>query len=163
MHLRNTLSTLLLFSLAGCSNLLSGTCTFEVRNLVADGSVSDNGTVLASAQVLLSEQRGSTESTSLQVVTLGQTLKGHVLSLAFKDAADPSVVRFNLPVAAAERFEISSGVISTGQGANLGGVRDLLIAGRGIIQLQTDISSSPTVTIPLVAGQLGDWTRPNCS
>jgi hypothetical protein len=163
MHLRNTFASLLFFSLAGCSNLLGGKCTFEVRNLVADGSVSDAGTVLASAQVLVSEQRGSRVSTSLQEVTLGTTLKGHVLSAAFKDAANPSVVRFNLPVAAAERFEISAGTVSTELGANLDGVRDLLIAGRGIIELHTDIPERPTVTISLVAGPPGDWSTPNCS
>jgi hypothetical protein len=77
--------------------------------------------------------------------------------------SNPSVVRLDLPLETADRPEISQGFISTREGANFSGIHDLLAAGRGIIELQTDDPSRPTVTVVLIAHRIGDWTRPNCS
>lgn len=35
-------------------------------------------------------------------------------------------------------------------------------SGRGVIRLQTDDSSRPTVTFALAAQRVRDWFRPNC-
>lgn len=162
MSLRNAFYPFLAISFAGC-NLVTGNCNYELRSLDAAGVVNENSAELASAQITLAEQRGSLNSTSFQWLLTGATLKGHVLSAAFKDASDLSVVRLDLPLASAERPEISQGAVDTRTGANLGGVRDRLAAGRGVIELQTDMTSSPTVTLPLTAHNIGDWIRPNCS
>jgi hypothetical protein len=69
----------------------------------------------------------------------------------------------DLPLATADRPQISEGAMSTREGVNFGGIHDLLAAGRGIVELQTDMPSSPTVTILLIPHRIGDWIRPNCS
>jgi len=48
-------------------------------------------------------------------------------------------------------------------GANLAGFHDILAAGRGIIELQTDNSFQSTVSVPLTPTSAGDWVRPYCS
>jgi hypothetical protein len=85
-----------------------------------------------------------------------------VLSATFKDAADLPTVRLNLPLAPAAQAEITQGTADTRTGANLGGVHDILVNGRGVIELQTDDPSQPTVTFALAAHGVGDWFRPNC-
>ena len=159
---RGVLLALLPLSVSGCE-LLSGKCTYEIRSLDAAGSVSENGAELAAVQVTLSEDRGSIQSTGMQWLVTGTTLKGHAVSAALKDMSNPSVVRLDLPLETADRPEISQGFISTREGANFSGIHDLLAAGRGIIELQTDDPSRPTVTVVLIAHRIGDWTRPNCS
>jgi hypothetical protein len=159
---RNVFLAFLALTLSSC-NLLRGKCTYEIRSLDAAGEVSENGAQLAAVQITLSENRGSIQATSMQWLVIGPTLKGHVLSAALKDASDPSVVRLDLPLATADRPEISQGATSTREGVNFGGIHDLLVAGRGIVELQTDMPSRPTVTIVLVANRIGDWVRPYCS
>ena len=159
---RNVLLAFLALTSTGC-DLLSGKCTYEIRSLDAAGDVIENGSALATAQITLSENRGTIQATSMQWLVTGTTLKGHVLSAALKDASDPTVVRLDLPLSSVDRPEISQGATSTREGVNFGGIRDLVAAGRGIVVLQTDLSSSPTITIVLVAHRIGDWVRPNCS
>ncbi|HMG69582.1 MAG TPA: hypothetical protein VK544_00605 [Gemmatimonadaceae bacterium] len=159
---RNVLLAFLALTFTGC-NLLRGKCTYEIRSLDAAGEVSENGAQLAVAQVTLSENRGSIQATSMQWLVTGTTLKGHVLSASLKDASDPSVVRLDLPLSSVDHPEISQGATSTREGVNFGGIHDLLAAGRGIVELQTDDPSHPTVTIVLIAHRIGDWVRPYCS
>ena len=149
-------------ALSGC-NLLSGKCTYEIRSFDGAGSVSDAGSELATAEITFSEQRGSLQSQSMYWLVLGPSLKGHVLSASFKDASDLSRVLLDLPLATVDRTEISQGAVGTGTGANLGGFHDILAAGRGIVELRTDLSSRPTVLIPITATNSGDWIRPYCS
>ena len=151
-----------LFTLAfgGCRAF--GSCNYEVRDLDASTTISESVGVADSAQVRLEENRGSINGTSMSWLVTGPTLKGHVLSATFKDAADLSTARLDLSVAPSNRPEITQGVADTRSGANLGGVHDILASGRGVIQLQTDDPSRPTVTFALAAKNVGDWIRPNC-
>ena len=162
MRLRNLLYPALALALAGC-NLLSGKCTYELRSLETSGTINENGAELVSAQVLVSEERGSLRNTSLYSLVTGATLKGHVLSASLKDASDMATVRLALEIATADRPEISQGAADTQNGANLGGVHDFLAAGRGVIEIQTDIPSRQTIVLPLVVTRNGDWIRPYCS
>lgn len=149
-------------SLSGC-NALSGKCTYELRSLDAGGSITESGSELAAAEISLSEQRGSLQGQSLTWVVTSTTLKGHVLSAALKDNADQSHVLLDLGIAGADRPEISRGAAASATGANLAGFHDILAAGRGIVELRTDLSSRPVIQIPLAATTNGDWIRPYCS
>jgi len=152
------------FALAfsGC-NIFSGKCTYELRALDAAGQINQNGAAFATAQVTLSEQRGSLQGQSIAWLVTSADLKGHVTSASIKDSSNPSQVLLDLPIASADRAEISQGSASSNMGANLAGFHDILAAGRGIVELQTDISSQPTVTVPLTPTSVGDWVRPYCS
>jgi hypothetical protein len=161
MRRRNVLWPLLALALSGC-DLLAGKCTFEQRDLEANGAITESGAELVAAQIILGEQRGSLQGTSMYWRLTGTTLKGHVLSAALKDASDLSKVRLDLPLTSTG-IDISVGGAHTQAGANLGGFRDFLAAGRGVIELQTDMPSSPTISFPVPPTRVGDWIRPNCS
>jgi len=146
---------LLTLGFGSCSAF--GSCSYEVRDLDTSSAISVN-----SAQVRLEENRGSINGTKMSWVVTAPSLKGHVLSASFKDAADLSTVRLVLPLAPAAQAEITQGSADTRSGANLGGVREILASGRGVIELQTDDSSRPTVTFALAAHSVEEWFRPNC-
>jgi hypothetical protein len=158
MRQRYVLYPLLTLAFGGCRAF--GGCTYEVRVLNASTTISESGAVADSAQIRLQEDRGSINGTSIFWLVTGPTLKGHVLSASFKDAADLSTVRLDLPLAPAPQAAITQGSAETRSGANLGGVHDILASGRGVIQLQTDDPSRPTVTFALAAQDVGDWIRP---
>jgi hypothetical protein len=147
----------------GACNLFNGRCTYEVRSIQLAGSASQTGTQIARAEASFSEQRGSLEGGSLYWIVTGSTLKGHVLSAALKDAQNPSQVLLELPLAPAERNEIAQGATDTRGGANLGGYYDIFSVGRGIVELQTDLSARPAVVIPLAVTGSENWARPYCS
>jgi hypothetical protein len=151
---------LLTLAFGGCRAF--GGCTYEVRDLDASSTISENVGVADSAKIRLEENRGSINATSMTWLVTAPTLKGHVLSASFKDAADLSTVRLDLPLASTGQAEITQGSAETRTGANLGGVHDIFASGRGVIQLQTDDPSRPTVTFALAAKNVGDWIRPNC-
>ncbi|HEY1951822.1 MAG TPA: hypothetical protein VGG76_03360 [Gemmatimonadaceae bacterium] len=153
-----SLASALLFS--GC-NLVGGRCSYQLRSLDAAGTVSSNGTELASAQWTSSEQRGSLQGQSVAWLITG-SLKGHVTAVSFKDSADPSKVLLDLTVASADKSEISRGAASSSTGAAIAGFHDIVAAGRGIIELQTDLSTTPTV-IALTVSSDSDWITPYCS
>lgn len=161
MRLRAALYTALAFALSSCS--LLDKCTYELRDLEAAGTVSDNGSQLASVQINLGEQRGSLQGQSMYWLVTGADLKGHVTSVSFKDVSDPSHVLLDLGVASADRSEISQGATGSASGANLGGFHNIIAAGRGLIELQTDSPDRPTIQITLAVTSSTDWTRPNCS
>ena len=162
MRPRRAFYPLLALTLSSC-NLVAGRCTYEIRSLDAAGQFNQNGAALATAQITLSEQRGSLQSQSIYWLVVGDALKGHVTSASLKDSSNPSQALLDLPVATADRPEITQGATSSGQGANLGGFHDIIAAGCGIIELQTDNTSQPTVTVQLTPTNVGDWTRPYCS
>ena len=161
MRLRNSFNILAALAFCGC-HILNGTCPYELRSLVASGQVNQNGTQLAAAEVTLNESRGSLQSQAMNWIVTGTALKGHVTAASFKDSSNPSQVLLDLPLAPADRAEIALGVADSGSGANLGGFHDLLAAGRGMIELQTDLSAQPTVTLQLNPTSVGGWIRPNC-
>ena len=148
----------------GACNLFNGKCTYETRGLQLAGQVpGSGGALLAAAEANVSESRGSLQGSSIYWVVTGTTLKGHVLSASLKDASDPSHALLDLPLASAERSVITEGETNTVSGADLSGFYNILSAGRGIIELKTDASSSSTITIVLVVTSSHDWTRPYCS
>lgn len=151
-----------LLLVTGC-NLLNGRCTYELRSLEASGSVTDAGGQSATAQLALSEQRGSIQGQSINWLVTGDALKGHVLSASLKDNADLSKVLLDLTVASADRPEVSQGATDTSTGASLAGFHDILEAGRGVVELQTDLGGQPTIRIPVVATSSSGWVRPFCS
>lgn len=153
---------LLALALSSC-NLVAGKCTYEIRSLDAAGQFNQNGATLAAAQITMSEQRGSLQSQSIYWLVTGDALKGHVTSASFRDSSNPSQVLLDLPLASADRPEISQGATGSNEGVNLGGFHDLITAGRGIIQMETDNSSQPTIIVQLTPTDIGDWIRPYCS
>ncbi len=162
MRSRYAFYPVLALTISGC-NLFSGRCTYELRSLEAAGSITESGAELVSAQILLSEERGSLSSSSMYWLLTGESLKGHVPSAALEDASNLSKVLVDMPLAGTDRAEVSQGAADTRAGANLAGIHDLLAAGRGVIQIQTDIPSRPTITLPLAPTNAGDWVRPYCS
>ena len=158
MGIRTAFYPLVALAFSGC-NLLNGKCTYELRSLDASGQFNQNGSALAAAQITLSEQRGSLQGQSIYWLVTSTDLKGHVTSASF----NPSQVLLDLPLATADRPEITQGATGSGERANLGGFHDIIATGRGVIELQTDLSSQPTVTIQLVGTNVGDWIRPYCS
>jgi hypothetical protein len=162
MRRSTTIYQLIALVCSGC-NLLGGRCTYEIRSLEASGVFQQNASTLADARITLSEQRGSLQGQSISWLVTSTDLKGHVTAAAFKDSSNPSQVLLALPVASADRPEITQGATGSGDGANLGGFHDIIAAGRGVIELQTDIPSQPTVTIQLIPTTVSDWVRPYCS
>jgi len=162
MRIRKLFFPLVALAFAGC-NLLSGKCTYEIRSLDAAGEIDQSGSQFAAAQVTLSEQRGSLQRQSFYWLVTSTDLKGHVTAASFKDSSNPSQVLLDLPLAGADRPEISQGAVGTESGANLGGFHDIIVAGHGVIELQTDVSSQSTVTVQLTPTTVGDWIRPYCS
>ena len=162
MRIHHVLLPVAALAFSGC-NLFSGKCTYELRSLDAAGQINQNGASFAAAQLTLSEQRGSLQGQSIAWIVTSDALKGHVTSASFKDSSNPSQVLLDLPIASADRPEISQGTASSSMGANLGGFHDILAAGHGIIELQTDNPSQPTVTMPLAATSVGTRVRPYCS
>lgn len=160
MRLRYVFWPLLTLALGGCRAF--GGCGYEVRDLTALATISESAGVADSAQVTLEENRGAINGTVMHWDVTGPTLKGHVLSAAFKDAADLSTVRLVLSLSSTAWPQITEDFADTRSGANLGGIRDMLAAGRGVIELQTDDPSRPTITFALAAKNVGDWFRPNC-
>ena len=147
--------------LSGCA-LLNGRCLYEIRGVQGAGQVDEAGAPLASAQVTLSEQRDQDPNKSFYWAITGPSLKGHVQSAVLKDAAD-SHVMLTLNLADASRPVISENEVSTRSNTDLNGFFDVLVAGRGRIELQTDQPAHPTIVIPITVTSRTDWTRPYCS
>ena len=160
--MRTLLLPVAALAISGC-NLFSGKCTYELRSLETTGQISQNGAPFASAQFTLSEQRGSLQGQSVAWLVAADDLKGHVTSASFKDSSNPSQVLLDLGVASADRPEISQGTASTNLGANLAGFEDIIVAGRGIIELQTDEPGQLTVDVPVTLTNDSGWVRPFCS
>jgi len=151
-------SALIVFAVSGC-NLFNGRCTYELRSYDGDGRAVANGNAIIDAHVNLSEQRGSIVRQSFSWQVTGG-LKGHVTSASCSDSFDPSHVLLDLPVLGADRTSIAEGTADSRDGAVIAGFHDILIAGRGIIELQSD---QPTLTIPIETTNAGGWVRPYCS
>ena len=159
MGMKPYLSSALVLAVSGC-NVFSGRCDYELRSFNGDGRAAASGTAIIDAHLNLSEQRGAiVRQTFSWRVTGG--LKNHVTSASFKDSSDPSHVLLDLPVLGADRTSIAEGAADSRDGAPLAGFHDLLVAGHGVIELQSD--QSATVTIPIETTNAGGWVRPYCS
>lgn len=162
MRLRHLVVPLFTLAFFSCS-LVSGKCSYEVRSLQAAGRIEEGGSELVSAALTLSEQRDLNANKYMYWLLTGPSLKGHVLSAAFKDASNPSLVLINLPLADPSRVALAEGGAEERAGANLDGFFELISEGRGMFELQTDLPSRSTITLPVTTTQREDWTRPNCS
>jgi hypothetical protein len=142
---------------------LSGKCIYETRSLQASGRVEENGTELAAGKVTQSETRDYNPEKSMYWLVTGASLKGHVTSATFRNSTDPTRVLLTLGLFPPEQAQITEGAVSDKTGTDLGGFWEVLSANTGVIQLDTDIPTRPTVTIPLTVTQKQNWIRPNCS
>ncbi len=141
-------------------------CNYETRSVQASGEAKTNGVQMAAAQIVLSEQRGSDPDRSIYWIITGANVKGHVVSAAFKDSSDPSTVLLTLPLSTPAQASISEGTKTDNTGANLSGFFELVSAGRGIVEIQTDlyaIDGNSVIIVPVSVTQNQDWFRPNCS
>jgi hypothetical protein len=152
---------LVVVALPGCS-VLNGRCSYELRSYSGEGNGTASGSVAATAQLNLSEQRGSIVRQSLTWLVTG-SLKGHVTSASFKDSSNPSQVLLDLPVLGADRDPILQGTADTREGALIAGFHDILVAEHGMIELKTDLPDAPTVVIPITTVNASGWVRPYCS
>ena len=140
--------------------LLSGRCLYELRNVVADGSVLENGVTLASAHLVESEQRDYQPDKDFSWQIMGESLKGHVTRMTLQEGTE---IRYEFPMVDSSRPDLSSGFVRQSEGANINGFWDLLTDRKGTVVISTDLPSRSTVTIPLLNIQSSDWTRPYCS
>ena len=143
--------------------LLSGRCIYEIRSLQASGRVDENGTELATAQVSLSERRDSDPEKAMYWHVTGAGVAGHVSSVTFRNSSDPARVLLTLATSPFQQAQNSEGAVSDKSGTKLGGFWEVLSANTGVIQMETDIPTRPTVTIPMTVTQKQNWTRPYCS
>ncbi len=160
-RLRKLLLLSLAPALSSCA-LPDGKCTDQVRTALAMGRIDEAGNELVSGQLTVSELRGTQASKTMSWMISGPTIKGHALSAAFKDASSTSQVLLDLPIASASFPEISEGAVDEKPGMSLSGFFDIVAAGRAVIELQTDLSSHPMITIPLTSAWKDVWSRPYC-
>jgi hypothetical protein len=142
--------------------LLNGRCIYELRSLQASGQTLIGADSVA-GQVSLFEQRDSDPYKSMYYLLVSSPLKSHVLTASFRDARSPSLILVNLPLDAPTEAPIAEGEVDDRTGTNLNGYFEMIVAGRGTLVLETDLSSTPSITIPLVVTEKQDWARPYCS
>ncbi|HKR09586.1 MAG TPA: hypothetical protein VJS39_10380 [Gemmatimonadaceae bacterium] len=155
------LTALIALAVSSC-NLVGGRCTYELRSFDGQGSGTIGTTAVATAQVNLSEQRGSIVRQTFSWLVTG-SLKGHVTSASFKDGTNPDQVLLDLPVLGADRMSILEGVADSREGATIAGFHDILASGNSGIELKTDDPFSSTVIIPIKQVNSSGWVRPYCS
>ena len=93
----------------------------------------------------------------------GPSLKGHVQQMVLKDNSANAPVLFNFPVSDANIPPLSSGFVRQSEGAAINGIFDLLASNRAAVVISTDLSTRPTLTIPITVTRKDDWSRPYCS
>ena len=143
--------------------LFSGRCLYENRNVIAEGQRLDNNMVIASAQLILHEQRDYEPDKNFSWQIQGPELKGHVTRITLGDNAAPSSVLYDFPIHTDPRLVLASGFVRQSEGANVNGFFDLFSSRRAIVVIATDLPASPTVTVELLNVTRDDWSRPYCS
>jgi hypothetical protein len=143
--------------------LLNGRCIYEIRSLQASGHLFEGDEDIAGGTVTLSERRESDPDKSMYWLITGATLKGHVTSATFRDSTDPTRALVTFDLSSSDPTKISEGAVSTRTGANVDGFFELISAGNGVIRLETDLQTQPTISLPLEVTQRQNWTRPYCS
>ena len=149
-------------ALSNCM-LFSGRCLYENRNVIAEGQRLENNVVIASAQLILHEQRDYEPDKSFSWQIEGPELKGHVTRITLRDNAGPSSVLYEFPVHTDPRFVLASGFVRQSEGANVNGFFDLFSSRRAIVVITTDLPARQTVTVELSNVRRDDWSRPYCS
>jgi hypothetical protein len=127
-------------------------------------AVIENGEAIVRAEILVAESRGSDELKSLSPAITG-TLKGHVTSITLANAADLSS-RLPIPLDQPSSPAIATGILIQRPGdtsPDLAGLYEMLAGERAVLQVTTDLTSRPSLTISLTVTQRQDWYRPqNC-
>jgi hypothetical protein len=130
---------------------------------MAEGRVLESNAEIASAQLILHEQRDYEPDKDFGWQILEPQLKGHTTRITLRDNAAPSTVFYEFPIHADPRMVLASGTVRQTEGANINGFFDLLSSGRAIVVITTDLPERPTVTIALSSVSREDWSRPYCS
>lgn len=143
--------------------ILSGRCLYELRGVVASGTVLESGINLAAAEINLGEQRDYEPDKNMTWSITGPSLEGHVQQMILKDNAANTPVLFNFPISDANIPPLSSGFVRQSDGSTLNGIFDLLASNRAVVVISTDLNTHPTVTIPITVTRKDDWSRPYCS
>src|SRR5215216_31629 len=103
--------------------LFSGRCLYELRNVIADGSVLENTLPIAAAHMVEIEQRDYQPDKDFSWQITGETLKGHATRITLQEG---STIRYEFLVEGTSRPDLSSGFVRQSEGANLNGFWDLL-------------------------------------
>lgn len=154
-----TLLVCALAPLLGSCSILSGRCLYELRSVIAEGSVRLSGTDSVHVQLIEDEQRDYQPDKNFSWQILGPSLKGDVIAIDLKDETGKVVYTF--PLDAATTSQISGGFVRLSEGAKINGFYDLLSTKRATVVMTT--KSHGTLTIPLDSVRPTDWNRPYCS
>lgn len=159
------------FSLVAAASPLSSCrlitdCTYETRYVSASGSIIENGSELAHADITVGANRGSLEWKDFDRSITSASLKGHVLAARLVRSDQPGISLLDLPIDPPTSPLISGGSLiqhPSDTSPNLSGLYEIVAGGLAAIELDTDISSEPRVSIPLTVTGKKDWYRPsNC-
>jgi hypothetical protein len=151
--------------LSGCG-LISGACIYETRAVTAEGRVVENGTEIARGLINVGGTRDAINNRSLSWDVTAVPLDGHIISVAFTDAARPGVVILELPFLTQFQPATIRGVLDQKDNAPtpaLGGIFEIVADNRAVLEVRTDLPSRPVVRIPHTVTMLENWSRPNCS
>jgi hypothetical protein len=163
LTIRRLLAIVAIPLIASNCMILSGRCLYELRGIVANGSVAEAGTQIAAAELNLGEQRDYQPDKTLIWSITGPTLKGHVQKIVLRDNAAGSSVLYDFALSDSGIPSLSSGFVSQTGGATINGIFDLLASNRGTVVITTDLPGRTTVTVPLAVARKDDWSRPYCS
>lgn len=146
----------------GCG--LIDDCSYEERHVTGFNAVIENGELLVRAEIVVSEMRGSEEWKALNPNITG-TLKGHITSILLTSSANTST-QLTIPLDSPSSPAISSGGLIQRPGdasPDLAGLYELIASSTAVLQITTDLSSRPSLTIPLTVTTNQNWFRPqNC-
>lgn len=152
----------LVVSASGCRLLDFDSCLYELRGVEGAATITEGGSEFLYGRVNLLEQRDYRADKSVIWEVRGTPLKGHVISVAFRDVANPSKTLLAIPLLSPTITAIAGGSMSESEGANLNGFFDVLAADRGVIDVRTDISGRDSIRLSLTKTFQADWYRPKC-
>jgi hypothetical protein len=151
--------------LSGC-NVLRGFCsTYDLRNVSANGSFTEAGAELVTAQVNVIEFRDHANVASFNYQIISPALKGHVSSVALVSSADPTQVILQLRLLGPDGPILSQDDIAQPSGTgspDLAGFFDLVGTNRAVVRITRDSPAGSFVLIPLTTSQQADWHQQPC-
>ena len=162
INLRNSLALVFVTSVFGCRLITD--CTYETRYVRASGTIIENGVQLARAEITVSANRGSLTWKSVDRAIDG-TVKDHVLAIRLARSDQPGISLLDIPIDPPGSPFISGGTMiqrPADQSPALGGIYELVASGQAVVEIDTDLSSTPRFSIPLSVTEKSDWYRPNC-
>jgi hypothetical protein len=151
--------------LSGCDALSAFCSTYDLRNVSADGSVTEAGTELVTAQVNVIEFKNYGNAASFNYRIISPALKGHVSSVALVSSDDPTKAILQLrllgpdgPILAMDDMTQPSGTHSP----ELAGFFDLVRTNRAVVRITRDNPAGSVVLILLTTSQQADWHQQPC-